>query len=268
MVSVRPAPTATPVPPLDTAGLARALHGLIAGEDGTYAITVLDLNSGQEVDLNAAASMDAASVNKLEILVALYHQVERGKLDLNQTLRTTDDDIQDYGTGSIRYQPVGTAYTVQELARLLIEQSDNTASYMLAQLIGLPAIEALDAAWGLRSTQVGPDVSSAHDAATLLALLYRGRLVSAEHRQQMLDYLSHTDFNDRIPAGLPAGIQVAHKIGNQVHVINDAGIVFLPGRPYVLSIFTADVDEDRAVAVEQDISRTVYDYERRAGGGK
>lgn len=262
-----PAPTATPVAPLDVAGLTTALNALIAPEDGTYSITVIDLRSGRELDLNDGKATNAASVNKLEILAALYHEVERGQLSLGQTITTTDDAIQDYGTGVIRYQPVGSTYTLADLAKLLIEQSDNTASYMLAQTVGLDVIEQLVQGWGLRATHVGEDVSTARDAAQFLALLYRGKLANPADTAQMIDYLSHTAFNDRIPAGVPASITVAHKIGNQVNVLDDAGIVYLPGRPYILSIFSDDINMDRAVAVEQQLSRTVYDYERQAGGG-
>lgn len=263
-----PTPTATPVTPLDAVGLANALSALIAPEDGTYSITVIDLRSGQEIDLNDGKATNAASVNKLEILAALYHEVERGRLSLSQTLTTTDDDIQDYGTGVIRYQPVGSTYTLAELAKLLIEQSDNTASYMLAQTVGLDTIEQLVEGWGLHATHVGQDVSTARDAAHFLTLLYQGKLANKADTAQMIDYLSHTAFNDRIPAGVPPSITVAHKIGNQVNVYDDAGIVYLTGRPYILSIFSEDIDMDRAIPVEQQLSKTVYDYERQAGGGQ
>jgi len=261
-----PSPTAIPVPSLDQMGLSNALTALVRAADGTYAVSVIDLASNQRVDLDATSSMDAASVNKLEILAALYHQVELGRLSLDQTVRTGADDIQDYGTGVIRYQPVGTTYTLNDLARLLVEQSDNTASFMLAQIVGLPTVDALVQQWGLPQTRVGELTSSAHDAATLMALLYHGRLANPAHTKQMVEYLSHTAWNDRIPAGVPASVTVAHKIGNQVNVVNDVGIVYLPGRPYVLSIFSADVNEDQAVGVEQAISRTVYDFEREANG--
>lgn len=261
-----PLPTAIPVAPVDQMGLSNALTALVRAADGTYAISVIDLASDQRIDLDATASMDAASVNKLEILAALYHQAELGRLSLDQTVRTGADDIQDYGTGVIRYQPVGATYTLNELARLLVEQSDNTASYMLAQIVGLPTVDALVQQWGLPQTRVGELTSSAHDAATLMALLYHGRLANPAHTKQMVEYLSHTAWNDRIPAGVPATVTVAHKIGNQVNVVNDVGIVYLPGRPYVLSIFSADVNEEQAVGVEQAISRTVYDFEREASG--
>ena len=261
-----PKPSPTRSPAWNGAGLAQSLRGLTAGEQGSYGIAVIDLSSGQELDLDATTPMTAASVNKLEILAALYRQAEQGRLSLDQTLRTSEDDIQDYGTGVIRYQPVGTAYPLRELTRLLIEQSDNTASYMLANLVGLSTIEGYVQGWGLAATKVGDGVSSPHDAAVLLAMLYGGRLVSADDARQMVDYLSHTAWNDRIPAGLPADITVAHKIGNQVNVVNDVGIIYLPGRPYVLSIFSADVSLPRAVAVEQQISRTVYEFQRQQSG--
>lgn len=261
-----PAPTAAPVSLLDTTGLTQALQRILAGATGTYGVTVIDLTSNQEVNINATGRMNAASVNKLEILAALYHECALGRLRLDQTVTTSAADIQDYGTGVIRYQPVGTTYTLGQLARLLIEQSDNTASYLLAQTIGLSTIDALVAKWGLASTVVGQEISSPHDAARFMQLLYEGKLANPAATGQMLAYLTHTAFNDRIPAGVPAGVSVAHKIGTQVNVENDVAIVDLAGRPYVLSIFARDVTEERAVPVEQAISRSVYQFETLAKG--
>lgn len=260
-------PTAVPVPPLDAAGLRAAILGITAASDGTYGISVIDLASGQKLDLDAAEPMNAASVNKLEILAALYHEVEAGRVHLDTTLTLNAANIQDYGTGVIRYQPLGMRYTLDQLATVLIEQSDNTASYMLAQYLGLPTIDKLVTGWGLMSTIVGQEVSTPQDAARFMQLLYEGKLANAADTQQMLDYLTHTAFNDRIPAGLPAGVVVAHKIGTQVNVENDVALVRLPGRPYVLSIFAKDVTEANAVPVEQAISRAVYQYEQQAKDG-
>jgi beta-lactamase class A len=262
-----PVPTATPIVPLDTAGLDHALQQLLAGAPGTYGIKVIDLTSNQEVDINATRPMNAASVNKLEILAALYHERAAGRLQLDQTMTTSTSNIQDYGTGVIRYQPPGTRYTLGQLAQVLIEQSDNTASYLLAQAIGLSTIDALVASWGLDSTVVGQGVSSPSDAARFMRLLYQGKLADAAATGQMLGYLSHTAFNDRIPAGVPPDVAVAHKIGTEVNVENDVAIVELTGRPYILSVFAGDVTEARAVPVEQAISRTVYQFEARAKGG-
>ena len=262
-----PVPTAVPVPPLDTAGLNQALQHILIGAPGTFGISVIDLTSNQVVNINATNRMNAASVNKLEILAALYHECAAGRLQLDQTLTTSAATIQDYGTGVIRYQPSGTQYTLGQLAQLLIEQSDNTASYMLAQAIGLSTIDALVAGWGLDSTIVGQEVSSPHDAARFMQLLYQGKLADASATSQMMEYLTHTAFNDRIPAGVPPGVPVAHKIGTQVNVENDVAIVALAGRPYVLSIFARDVTEERAVPIEQAISRSVYQFEAQAKGG-
>jgi len=260
-------PTPSPVPLPYTDGLRTALLADMAASDGAYGISVIDLTSKQTVELNATGSMNAASVNKLEILAALYHECAAGRLRMDQTLTTSAANMQDYGTGVIRYQPLGTRYTLAQLAELLIEQSDNTASYMLGQAIGLDTIDALVAGWGLRSTIVGQEVSSPHDAAHFMQLLYDGKLANPADTRQMMNYLTHTAFNDRIPAGLPPDVEVAHKIGTQVNVENDVAIVALTGRPYILSIFAKDVTEEHAVPVEQAISRTVYQYEMQAKEG-
>ncbi|MCL4509012.1 MAG: class A beta-lactamase-related serine hydrolase [Chloroflexi bacterium] len=251
-------------PPLDTAGLKQALEALLATTSGTYQVSVVDLTTGQELDIGSDEPTDAASVNKMEIMAAVFHEAELGHLSLQDRVTITASDMQNYGTGVIRYQPAGAAYSIQDLVKLMIEQSDNTASYVLAQRLGVANIDALIRQWGLKVTDVGPDVSTARDAARFLTLLYRRKLATESDTAKMLDYLAHTQWNSRIPAGVPSSIVVAHKIGNQVNVENDAGIVLLPQRPYVLTIFSSGVPGDAADPVEQQISRTVYTFEQRA----
>ncbi len=266
---VIPRATSTPRPyvrPLDVAGLTADVKAATADAQGRYSVYVIDLSSGQTVNIVGLQSMNAASVDKLEILGTVFHLAELGKINMDGTMRLTGNNIQDYGTGVIRYDAYGTTYTVSELCRLLIEYSDNTASYMLASLAGAQAIDSFDANWGLSATDVMDDTSSARDAARFLQFLYEGKLMNAQHTQTFVDYLTHTVFNDRIPAGLPDSVLVAHKIGTQVGVINDAGIIYLQGRPYILSIFSEQVDEDAAPAVEQRISKIVLEYEVKARG--
>jgi len=76
-----------------------------------------------------------------------------------------------------------------------------------------------------------------------------------------MDFLTHTDYKDRLPALLPQDLQVGHKVGNHVGVLNDAGIVFLAGRPYIMVMLSENVDETQALVLEQELSKAVYDFE-------
>ena len=66
--------------------------------------------------------------------------------------RLKPDEIQDYGTGSIRYDAPGTSYTIQDLLTRLIKQSDNTAAVVLTDLLGQDKIQQRIDGWGLSRT--------------------------------------------------------------------------------------------------------------------
>lgn len=80
-----------------------------------------------------------------------------------------------------------------------------------------------------------------------------------------MDHMSHTIFDEEgIPPGVPAHVQVAHKVGTVTGVANDIGIVFLADRPYILCVMTDGVGQsvDEGFAVITEISRRVYQFQR------
>jgi len=92
-----------------------------------------------------------------------------------------------------------------------------------------------------------------------LVKLYRGELVSSVNKEKILTALTATDFEERIPQGVPQGIDVAHKIGNEVQVFNDCGLV-LSSRPYVLCLLSKEASQDEALEVIPKISRLVWEF--------
>ena len=81
--------------------------------------------------INDSLIFTAASINKLPIVVTLYDAVQRENLKLEDTATIQADDIQAYGTGSLQYEGSGGIYTLKTLARLMINESDNTAAHVL-----------------------------------------------------------------------------------------------------------------------------------------
>ncbi|MCZ6678149.1 MAG: class A beta-lactamase-related serine hydrolase [Candidatus Poribacteria bacterium] len=105
------------------------------------------------------------------------------------------------------------------------------------------------------------DVSSPDDMCRLLALIYRGDILSPSSREAVLDILKRQQLNTVIPAALPTGTEVAHKTGSYHSVRCDVGIVFSPTGPYTVAIMAKGLTGDRSsidagLAV---VSRAVYD---------
>jgi beta-lactamase class A len=235
----------------------------INADGGTYSIYIYDIKRQQGFGVNEKMVITAASVNKIPILASLYYLAGKGKINLEKIIVPQKEDIQDYGTGSIRYDPTGTPYSIKTLARLMMEKSDNTAAYILATLvIGMDEIQDLLNSWGLTQTDMEDNKTSAYDMATLLIKMYQGEVTTKALTAEMLDFMDKSDFDDRIPAELPTGTKVYHKTGDEVGKSHDAAIVEPPtGNPYYLGIFTMDMTSDEATKkTEAKISKLVYEY--------
>ncbi|KKS73514.1 MAG: Beta-lactamase class A-like protein [Candidatus Gottesmanbacteria bacterium GW2011_GWC2_42_8] len=234
---------------LDFEEIEAEISRLTSDSSGTYSVYLEDLNSGRNFGINEQMVVTAASVNKIPILAALYHKAGKNEIDLDRIIVPQAKDVQDYGTGSIRYDAPGTAYSLKTLARLMMEKSDNTAAYILASLVvGLDDIQNLIESWGLTQTDMKINKTSAKDIAIIT--------LTAE----MIDFMDDSDFEDRIPKGIDGNTKVYHKTGDEVRTVHDAGIVDLPGKPYFLAVFTTDiVDEEATKTKIAQISRIVYE---------
>lgn len=229
-----------------------------------YSVVVIDYMSDFRLDLNGSVMYTAASVNKLPIMAAVYIAAQNGDIDLDKIITLQQEDIQDYGTGSIRYDPPGTTYSVKTLVKLMMHESDNTAAYLLANhIVTTEKIQALVDRWDLTQTDMVNNKTSNNDIANLMEKIYRGSMVNQALTQEMLAFLNDTDREDRLPADLPDSARVYHKTGNGQGQIHDVGIITDGKLSYYLGIFTSDItDEAQTTKLIAKISRVVYDVMR------
>lgn len=242
--------------------LLEEINSLISTSSGTYSINIYDINKDDGFGINEEMIHDAASVNKIPILASLYHLSEKGEVDLEKIIIPQKKDIQDYGTGSIRYDPTGTPYSIRTLAQLMMEKSDNTAAYVLAsKIIGMKKIQNLVDSWGLSQTKMMENKTSTKDMATLLIKMYQGEITNKQLTAEMLGFMKKSDFDDRLPQGLPEGITIYHKTGNEVKKVHDVGIIDLQDKAYYLGILTTEItDEEKTKKNMAEISRLVFEY--------
>lgn len=244
----------------DYAELEQAVGQAIRGKTGTWGVYVEDLNTGLRFGINPDLEFVAASTIKVPLVLFLYRQAQDRKLDLNETLAIQPEDYES-GTGRLQSQRVGSRYTLRELARLALVDSDNVATRMLLRRLGRESFHAYVHALGAFISPDRENVTSPRDMAAFFKALLAFKKEAPALGGELLEALQHTNFNDRIPALLPPDTPVAHKIGNQVRVVNDAGLVLLPHHPYLISLFTDDVNEGEATATLAQISKLVYDYQ-------
>lgn len=243
--------------------LLASIEDIFQEKVGSYSLYVVDLNTNESFGINEEMITTAASVNKIPILAALYYLAGNNEIDLDETVTLRQQDIQDFGTGILRYQKPGSTYSLKTLAQLMMAKSDNTASHILGRLIiGFPRIQQLIEQWGLKQTDMENNKTSNKDMALLMTKIYRGEITNEALTREMLTFMKDSDFEDRLPKLLPESVAVYHKIGNEIRNIHDVGIVDLANRPYYIGVLTNDL-----IAGEEEIkdaiakaSLLVYEY--------
>jgi len=208
-------------------------------------IFIWDISSGQYVNINADKEYPTASIIKIPILFQLYKRAEMGLINLNEKM-----SLQEYyitgGSGFLQYKPVGTDLSVYNLAQIMIQESDNTATNMLLSAVGgTNGLNRVLRSWGFSQTHMsdllpdlyGTNVSTPKDIGTMLYNIDNPDFLTLKSRANIVNIMSHVKNRFLIQAGLPSNAEFIHKSGDIGSMLGDAGIVMLPdGRKYVIVI--------------------------------
>jgi len=253
-----------PVAPVDIGDLQTGLERVVASHPGTYGVVVFDPSSGKTVALDADRTFAAASLGKLPALMTLYRATAHGELSLEDQISMLPSDVQAYGTGVLYKQPVGYTMTLRECAYHLIKESDNTAWKMFTRYLGSENIQAELYRIGAYSTGYWiPNTTTPSDVMLMLKKIADPSYTSPDLSAEMLDLMTNTDFEDRLPQPLPEGTRVAHKIGSYETTFSDAGVVFPESShsmrdAYFIVVIAEGTSEGAARYAIQDMSLTTY----------
>lgn len=208
-------------------------------------IYVWEYENGKYIDINADELYSAASIIKLPVLVRLFKSIEAGQMTIYDEMLLTDY-YQSSGSGDLQYAQVGRKYSLDQLAKTMIQDSDNTATNMLmAKMGGMDDVNIGLRDWGISKTYVrtwlpdlkGTNKTTARDIAKILYNLDNPGFLNINSREYIVDYLSHVKNNRLIAAGLGEGALFMHKTGDIGTMLGDAGIVFAPnGKKYIVVI--------------------------------
>lgn len=228
-------------------------------QKGEYSVYYEDLKTGDNFSIHGSTLLTAASLNKLPVVGYLYHLASKKEIDLQETVVIQASDIQDYGTGKLRYEKPGQQYTLQYLAQLAMKMSDNTAAHVLNIRLGEEDIQAFAYQIGMGSTSMVDNDTSARDIGRFYQMLYQNKFASPAQSRELLGYMEDTDFEDRLAALLPKNLHVYHKTGDGVNFIHDGGIISNGETPFILVVMSSNIpDEITAKAVIGKIAELVY----------
>lgn len=209
-------------------------------------IYVWDYQNGNYADINADEIFPTASIIKLPVLAELFRALERKDLKLDDVMSLTEY-YRTEGSGSLQFKAQNSTYSIDTLARMMITESDNSATNMLVAKLGsMTSINSAIRKWGLKHTYIqtwlpdlqGTNHSTGRDMATILYNIDNPKFLSNESRERIFDYMGHVHNNRLIASGLPAGVEFLHKTGDIGKMLGDAGIVYAPnGKRYIVVIF-------------------------------
>ena len=226
---------------------------------GQFGMFAKNLETGDEIGVNADAVMPTASVIKVAVLAELYRQVDAGTVSLGARREVMPDDWWG-GSGVLKEFAPGLTPTINDLARMMIIVSDNVATGMLVRLLGKDAINRSLRAWGLPETTLVWEmtlsddirnyaVSTPRELARLMELIATDAIISPDACEAMRDHLSRQQYLDQSPRYLPynpyaryvgddASMQVYNKTGFYTGVRADAAIVTSPSCRFVIATMT------------------------------
>ena len=252
----------------------------IAGRtDAVVGVAILDLADGRAFYSNADALYPTASTIKIALLAELYRQDEHRAGARLADPYTVDAKDAVGGAGIMGgLTPGVTRLTNRDLARLMVALSDNSATNVLIDRVGMDSVNATLDRLGLRKTRLRRHMMDAQAAragrentatprelVTLLAALHGGRVLGKAAADSCFAMLS-TLKNGYVTRLLPPDLAVANKPGDLDGVRNDAGVVLVPGRPFAIAVMTTYSGDDRAAEGSiAEIARAAWRYFDRVG---
>ena len=234
---------------------------------GHVAFYYRPLDGGCAQMYNEMMPVVAASVIKIPIMVEAFRQFEAGELNPRQTYRIKAEDKMP-SCGALNRMHDGLEVTMRDLVELMIVLSDNTATNILIDRLGVGRVNATLEAEGLKVTKLRRKLFDkagmeaglsnhvcAREIGLLLERMYNGTLVSPEASAQMLEILRNQKLNGKMPFFLkPRGIACAHKTGEDDGITHDVGIVYAR-RPFVLCMLSEETDVPAFERLIQDVAR-------------
>jgi beta-lactamase class A len=263
--------------------LRQRIEKIARAAQGRVGVSAMVLETGQSMALNEKQRFPMQSVYKLPIGMAVLAQVDRGKLKLDRKIRIEASDVVPV-SAVLDQKALGKEFSLAELLKYMISDSDNTACDALLRLIGGPqvvtpylqSLSVSDIVVANTEKELAQDKAVQYrnyatpDATVvLLRALHEGRGLSESSQALLLRLMTETSTGlKRIKGMLPKGTVVAHRTGTSSTVdgvsaaTNDVGLVTLPnGHHLAIAVFVSDAKADMATreAAIARISRAAWD---------
>ena len=249
----------------------KKIEKIISQVEGNVCINFYDLNKNNGFSVNGDKKVLSASMIKLLILAELMKKIFENKFSLSDTVMMANF-MKIGGDGVLKELNTGHHFTLKELATLMIIVSDNQATNILIDFLGMENINLLGKELGLKESFLGrkmmdtearkngyDNYTCADDISLLFKLIYQEKLINKEASQLMLDILLRQQQGERLQRYLPSDIKIAHKCGDLDNLENDGGIIWIGDRIYILVVLTSGMSNLQCKQTIGKISKFIYD---------
>lgn len=253
--------------------LEKKIQELLAAYTGRYGIVILDPSRQERLEINPTMKFPAASMIKVPIMYEIMCQAAAGRIDLDEILTVKSSQLVG-GAGILQELRPNITMTIKELVTLMIILSDNTATNLLIDLIGMDTVNHRMAKLGLTATvlrrqmmdfeaaRLGKENETcAADLLHLFEIIEKRLHLPEEYGALMIDILKRQQVRDKLPFYLPENTILAHKTGTLPKAEHDGGILFLPHGSYLISILTADLKENyEGLQLVASLGKIIYEH--------
>jgi beta-lactamase class A len=256
-----------------------AIGAIIGRNQGRVGVAIKNLQSGKTILVDEGRVFPSASTIKLLIMSELMKEIEGGKRRLDEVV-VLREEAKTGGDGILKELDAGHGFSLKEMITLMIIMSDNTATNILIDMVGMDAVNRRADELGMRETKLqrkmmdaaarkaGRDnFTCAGDMLRFLETTYEGSNVSKERSDLMLSIMKKQQATGRLDLYLPVdeeGLVIAHKTGDLDRLEHDVGIVYSPGCAYIICVLTNETRTNKdGREIIGEISKVVYDAFKR-----
>ncbi|QTD43097.1 serine hydrolase [Sporosarcina sp. Te-1] len=262
-------------------GLQNAIERSVENVKGNWSVAVEEITGGSTFTLLGDRQFYAASLIKIPIMVTVFKLAEKGELRLRDQLILEAED-QVGGCGVLQHMSPGIQLPLYDLVTLMMIQSDNTATNMLIDLLGLERIQSVMGEIGMRQSEIHHKLMivpvdrkatnriTALDMTTVLRLLAKGECVSLHASQQMIRIMKQQQLSNGFTSILPvpqdaivgsiSDWEVASKTGNVEGITHEAAILYAGKKAIAITILSEDADDRKAQETIAEIGTSMYSF--------
>ncbi len=244
--------------------LAKKLAPLISAHQGKVSVSIRHLPSGKIFQYRADEAMPTASLIKLPMMLEAYRQISAGKLAEGDMITLREEDKVP-GSGILTsHFSAGTQISLRDAIQLMMVYSDNTATNLVIDQIGIRSTAETMESIGFpntklhakvfrrdttvfpnRSKEFGLGSTTANEILSLLVAIEKQEVADEPSCLKMKSHLLACDDRSKIPLLIPVGIKIAHKTGSVSNVRCDAGIIYAENGPLAVAVLTNE-NKDRS----------------------